>query len=137
MSTTLLAFAALDARIPRECRLLSLRQFERLVHIGVHEFEKQAAQRMWFDMDICVRLEDAPALQDDISHTLDYDFLRELVIQTTGDLHHELQETLCDALLHQLLTHPQVVAARVQTRKPDVYTDCHSVGTERVGHKVW
>jgi dihydroneopterin aldolase len=137
MSTTLLSFAALDARIPTECRLLSLRQFEHMVHIGVHAFEKKAAQRMWFEIDICVRLADAPAQQDNISQTLDYDFLRELVIQLTGDVHHELQETLCDALLNQLLAHPRVVAARVHTCKPDVYPDCLSVGTERVGHKTW
>lgn len=137
MSSTLLAFASLDARIPTHCRALSLSQFERMVRIGVHDFEKQAAQRMWFDIDIGVRLEDAPALQDNIAETLDYDFLRELVIQVTGDAHHELQETLCDALLQQLMAHPRVVVARVQTRKPDVYTDCFSIGTERVGYKAW
>ena len=63
--------------------------------------------------------------------------LRELVLQTTGEVHHELQETLCDALLNQLLLHPSIVAVRVQTRKPDVYADCSSVGTERIGHKPW
>ena len=137
MNPGLLSFAALDPRIPMHCRLLSLSQFECLVHIGVHDFEKKAAQRMWFDIDICVPLTAAPAAQDDISQTLNYDFLRELVLQTTGDVHHELQETLCDALLNHLLLHPQIVAARVQTRKPDVYKDCASVGTERVGFKTW
>lgn len=137
MNPGLLAFAALDARIPTQCRLLSLSQFEKLVHIGVHDFEKLAPQRMWFDIDICVRLTDAPAKQDDISQTLNYDFLRELVVQTIGEVHHELQETLCDSLLQQLLAHPLVVAARIQTRKPDVYPDCVSIGTERIGHKAW
>ena len=137
MNPSLLSFAALDPRIPMHCRLLSLSQFECLVHIGVHDFEKKAAQRMWFDIDICVPLTAAPAAQDNISQTLNYDFLRELVLQTTGDVHHELQETSCDALLNHLLLHPQIVAARVQTRKPDVYKDCASVGTERVGFKTW
>lgn len=137
MNPGLLHFAALDSRIPIECRLLSLSRFERAVHIGVHAFEKQGAQRMWFDIDICVRLAHAPALQDDISQTLDYDFLRELVIQTTGETHHELQETLCDMLLQALMQHPLIVAARVQTRKPDVYPDCASIGTERIGYKTW
>ncbi|MEY4676688.1 MAG: hypothetical protein RLZZ470_1195 [Pseudomonadota bacterium] len=137
MNSALLAFSALDPRLATECRLLSLSQFERLVHIGVHDFEKKSAQRMWFDFDICVRLVHAPAQQDDISQTLDYDFLRELVIQTTGDTHHELQETLCDAMLNSLMAHPLIVAARVQTRKPDVYADCASVGTERIAYKAW
>jgi dihydroneopterin aldolase len=120
-----------------DCRRLFLREHAIEVHIGVHDFEKKAAQRMWFDIDICVPLAAAPAAQDDISQTLNYDFLRELVLQTTGEVHHELQETLCDALLNQLLLHPSIVAVRVQTRKPDVYADCSSVGTERIGHKPW
>ena len=72
MNPGLLAFSVLDARIATQCRLLSLRQFECMVHIGVHDFEKQSAQRMWFDIDLCVRLADAPAAQDDISQTLNY-----------------------------------------------------------------
>jgi dihydroneopterin aldolase len=48
-----------------------------------------------------------------------------------------LQETLCDALLNNLLLHPQIVAVRIQTRKPDVYPDCAAVGTERIGYKPW
>ena len=137
MNAGLLTFSALDARIPTQCRLLSLSQFEQLVSIGVHDFEKLAPQRMWFDIDICVRLTDAPAAQDDISQTLNYDFLRELVVQTIGKEHHELQETLCDSLLRQVMAHPLVVAARIQTRKPDVYPDCVSIGTERIGYKAW
>jgi dihydroneopterin aldolase len=137
MNTGLLLFSALDGRIATQCRLLSLCQFECMVHIGVHDFEKKAAQRMWFDIDICVPLAAAPAHHDDISQTLNYDFLRELVLQTTGDQHHELQETLCDALLKNLLLHPQIVAVRIQTRKPDVYPDCAAVGTERIGYKPW
>jgi len=137
MNPGLLAFSVLDKRIATQCRLLSLHQFECMVHIGVHDFEKKSAQRMWFDIDLCVPLTDAPATRDDISQTLNYDFLREMVLQTTGEVHHELQETLCDTLLTELMRHPSIVAARVQTRKPDVYTDCASVGTERVGFKPW
>jgi dihydroneopterin aldolase len=137
MNSGLLAFSVMDSRLATQCRLLSLSQFECMVHIGVHDFEKKEAQRMWFDIDICVPLVAAPAQHDDISQTLDYDFLRELVIQTTGDVHHELQETLCDALLNKLMLHPSIVAARIQTRKPDVYADCAAVGTERVGLKNW
>jgi dihydroneopterin aldolase len=116
---------------------MSLRQFDLPVRIGVHDFERSAAQRMWFDVDICVRLEHAPATSDDISSTLNYDFLREMIQQTVGDAHHELQETLCDALFNQLMSHPQIMAARVNTSKPDVYPDCLSIGTERVGCKTW
>ena len=135
--SSLLDFACLDARLATHCRLMSLRQFDLPVRIGVHDFERSAAQRMWFDIDICVRLEDAPANSDDISSTLNYDFLREMIQNIVGVEHHELQETLCDALFHQLMSNPQIMAARVNTSKPDVYPDCLSIGTERVGCKTW
>lgn len=133
----LLAFAALDARLATECRLLSLRRHERQVHIGVHDFERQGPQRLWFDVDLCVRLDQAPAARDDIAQTLDYDFIRQRIEDVVGNRHHELQESLCDALLAQMLTRPEVQAARVATRKPDVYPDSASVGVERVGVKPW
>lgn len=137
MNSTLLAFAALDARLARECRLLSLRRHERAVRIGVHEFERRDPQRVWFDVDLCVRLDLASAARDDIDDTLDYDFVREVISVAVGERHHELQETLCDAVLAAVLHRPEVQAARVATRKPDVYADSASVGVERVAVKPW
>ena len=56
------------------------------------------AQRMWFDVDLCVKLAQAPADRDHISQTLDYDFVRVLIAREGRHQHHELQETLCDAI---------------------------------------
>ena len=137
MNSTLLAFAALDARLALECRLLSLRRHERAVRIGVHDFERHQPQRLWFDVDLCVRLRDAAAAHDHIAHTLDYDFVRDVIAAAVGQAHHELQETLCDAVLAAVLARPEVQAARVATRKPDVYADSASVGVERVAVKPW
>jgi len=103
----------------------------------VHGFERTAPQRMWFDVDLCVKLDAAPAHHDDISQTVDYDFIRDTITHAIGTRHHALQETLCDAILRALLARADVQAARVATRKPDVYRDCASVGTERVGLKPW
>ena len=137
MNSILLAFGALDARLATHCRALSLRRHELLVRIGVHAFERQAPQRLWFDVDLCVTLEAAPARQDDITQTVDYDFVRETIARQVGQCHHELQETLCDAIAQVLLTHPGVQALRVATRKPDVYPDSASVGVERICIKPW
>jgi dihydroneopterin aldolase len=92
---------------------------------------------MWFDVDLCVPLEQAPATSDRIAHTLDYDFMRQLIRETVGQTHHELQETLCDLLLARFMAHTSIQAVRVRTCKPDVYPDCQSVGIERVGIKPW
>ncbi len=137
MNSILIAFGALDARLATHCRLLSLRRHELQVRIGVHDFERAAPQRMWFDVDLCVKLDAAPAEHDDLSQTVDYDFIRDVIAHAVGTRHHALQETLCDAITQALLARPDVQAARVATRKPDVYRDCASVGTERVGLKPW
>jgi dihydroneopterin aldolase len=137
MNSILLAFGALDQRLATQCRALSLRQHEVAVRIGVHDFERTEAQRMWFDIDLCIKLNHAPAEEDHISQTVDYDFIREVVAGEVGHHHHELQETLCDAIAHALLQKPDVHAVRVATRKPDVYADCESVGVERVCIKPW
>ena len=137
MNSMLLAFGALDARLALDCRLLSLRRHELPVRIGVHGFERQGPQRLWFDVDLCVRLRDAAAAHDHIAHTLDYDFIRDVIAGAVGQAHHELQETLCDAVLAAVLRRPEVQAARVATRKPDVYADSASVGVERVAVKPW
>ena len=137
MNSVLLAFGALDARLAARCRLLSLRRHERPVRIGVHDFERAAPQRMWFDVDLCIRLDAAPAQRDDISQTVDYDFIRDVIAAAIGTRHHELQETLCDAIAQALLARADVQAVRVATRKPDVYPDCASVGVERVCLKPW
>ena len=130
MNSILLAFGALDARLATQCRALSLRRHEVPVRIGVHAHERQGAQRMWFDVDLCVKLAQAPADRDHISQTLDYDFVREVIAREVGGQHHELQETLCDDVADTLLTHPKVRAVRVSTEKPDVYPDCDAVGVE-------
>lgn len=137
MTAILLGFAALDPRLALECRALSLRRHEVPVRIGVHDFERQAPQRMWFDVDLCVPLAQAAAAHDDIAQTLDYDFIRTVIAQVVGDRHHELQETLCDGIAARLLANPAVQAVRVATRKPDVYPDSASIGVERIALKPW
>lgn len=137
MNSILLAFGAIDARLATHCRALSLRRHEVAVRIGVHAHEREAAQRMWFDVDLCVPLAHAPAATDDIAQTVDYDFIRDTVARAVGTRHHELQETLCDAIAHALLQKSEVQAVRVATRKPDVYPDSASVGVERVCIKPW
>jgi dihydroneopterin aldolase len=112
------------------CRRLFLRGLTRQVQIGVHNFERAAAQRIIFDIDLYVPLALSSPRRDHIDEVVDYDFVRETVSRLVATGHIDLQETLCDALLDALLAHPQVVAARVSTRKPDVYADCEAVGVE-------
>ncbi len=112
------------------CRKLFLRLHEVMVQIGVHEFEKTAPQRMWIDVDLYVPLAHTTPQNDHIAEVVDYDFVREVVAQRIARGHIELQETLCDDLVDELMRHPGVQAVRLSTCKPDVYPDCDAVGVE-------
>jgi dihydroneopterin aldolase len=111
-------------------RRLFLRGHEVLMHIGAHDFEKLAPQRVVFNVDLWVPLTASTPRQDDLTEVVDYDFVRRIIATLSHQSPIQLQETLCDAVLTALLSHPHVVAARVSTEKPDVYPDCEAVGVE-------
>lgn len=112
------------------CRRLFLRGLTVQARIGIHPHELQAAQRLIIDVDLYVSLAGTRVQDDQLSEVVDYDFVRTLVHSRVAQGHINLQETLCDDLLTRLLAHPGVLAARVATRKPDVYPDCEAVGVE-------
>nr|WP_315465541.1 dihydroneopterin aldolase [uncultured Rhodoferax sp.] len=113
-----------------ECRRLFLRDHVVQVHIGAHDFEKGVSQRLIFNVELFVPYESSTPVSDSLSEVVDYDFVRELIARRIARGHVELQETLCDELVQQLLAHPQVRAVRLSTQKPDVYPDCAGVGVE-------
>ena len=113
-----------------DCRRLYLRNFEVQANIGIHDFEKNGAQRVVINVDLFVPLTASTPRQDKIDEVLDYDFIHSTIRQRIGRGHINLQETLCDDVARVLLAHPQVRAARVSTEKPDVYPDCDAVGVE-------
>ena len=112
------------------CRRVFLRDYEVWINIGVHEFEKRAEQRVIINVDLYVPLAVSTPRSDELDEVVDYDFIRRTVAARLSKGHIHLQETLCDDILTQVLTHPKVHAARVSTAKPDVYPDCDAVGVE-------
>ena len=118
-----------------DCRRLFLHDYELPVQIGVHDFEKQAPQRMLINVDLYVPLAQSTPTHDTLDEVLDYDFIRRSIVERVSRGHIQLQETLADDLLQRMLAHPQVRAARVATAKPDVYPDCAAVGCEVFGMK--
>lgn len=113
-----------------DCRRVYLRNFELQANIGVHEFEKQGAQRIVVNIDLFVPLAATTPQRDKIDEVLDYDFIHATIRERIATGHINLQETLCDDLARVLLGHPLVRAVRVSTEKPDVYPDCDAVGVE-------
>ncbi len=119
-----------EAQLLRSCRKLFLRGHVLDVHIGIHDFEQGAPQRMRFDVDLYVPYAHSNPARDRIEDIVDYDFIRAIVRERTVAGHINLQETLCDHIADDLLLHPHVQAVRVATAKLDVYPDCEAVGVE-------
>ena len=119
-----------EAQLLRTCRKLFLRGHVLDVHIGIHDFEQGAAQRMRFDVELYVPYAQSDPSRDNIEDIVDYDFIRAVVRQRTAAGHTNLQETLCDHIAADLLNNPHVEAVRVATAKLDVYPDCEAVGVE-------
>ena len=111
-------------------RRLFLKDYEVYINIGVHDFEKRAEQRVIFNVEIYVPLELNTPKQDRLEEVLDYDFIRKTIVERVKRGHIHLQETLCDEIIAAILEHPNVMAVRVSTAKPDVYPDCEAVGVE-------
>jgi len=111
-------------------RRLFLRGLQVQARIGIHDFEQLAPQRLIIDVDLYVSLADTQAVNDQLAEVVDYDFVRQVVHQRVAQGHIGLQETLCDDIMAALMAHPGVQAAKVSTRKPDVYPDCEAVGVE-------
>ena len=113
-----------------DCRRLFLRNYEVLINIGVHEFEKKGEQRILINVDLFIPLAMSTPEHDQLQEVVDYDFIRSTIAKRMAQGHIHLQETLCDDVVKAMLAHPKVRAVRVSTEKPDVYPDCESVGVE-------
>ena len=113
-----------------DCRRLFLRDYEVMINLGVHEFEKKGEQRILINVDLFVPLAVSTPKEDQLHEVVDYDFIRSTIAKRMARGHIHLQETLCDDVVEAMLAHPKVRAVRVSTEKPDVYPDCKSVGVE-------
>lgn len=112
------------------CRRLFLRDHIVDMRIGAHDFEKGGTQRVVFNVELYVPFARSTPSRDRLDEVVNYDFVREVIARRAHSGHIELQETLCDELVAELLRHPGVQAVRLSTCKPDVYPDCAGVGVE-------
>jgi 7,8-dihydroneopterin aldolase/epimerase/oxygenase len=61
----------------RRHRRLFLQGLSVPVRIGIHDFELKAPQRIVFDIELFVPLDNTTPAQDHIQEVVDYDFVRE------------------------------------------------------------
>lgn len=117
----------LSARL-MNCRSICVKNFVSKVAIGVYEHEKIAPQTMVFNVTAYVNRVAATPKSDALNEVVDYDLVRNSIMQQLMGEHVHLQETLCDRIGDALLENPGIVAAYVRSEKTDIYPDCDAIG---------
>jgi dihydroneopterin aldolase len=115
-----------DNRLPITDRRFLLEGLDVMVRIGIYDAERLAPQRVIIDVELVLGADTEPQA-DNVNETLNYDLIRNTVMDIVGRQHFDLQETLARALFDKLAMLPDVTGLRVRTAKPDAYEDCKTI----------
>ncbi len=99
--------------------------------IGVHQFEREATQRVRINLDLAVREADISGqLDDDLANVVCYEELTKGVRAIVARDHVNLVETLAEDVATMCLSDMRVRSARIRVEKLDILEDALSVGVE-------
>ena len=112
-------------------RRVFLRDLVTLAHIGVYPHEEGVQQRVRVNIEFGVR--DEPGLEvgrDDLSRTVSYERVVQLVRRIIDAGHVRLVETLAERIAGGVLADGRIRVVRVRVEKLDVFAELDSVGVE-------
>ena len=107
-------------------RRFVISQINVICSIGIHDFERAKKQRITVDLEVLLSTDKEPQA-DTIEQALNYDTIREMVIEIATSRHFDLQETLARTIFDAVHALSTVDALMIRTAKPDVYEDVQSV----------
>ncbi len=107
-------------------RRFILQGMETQASIGIYDHERVTPQRIIIDAELCLYATAEP-LDDQIESTLNYDIIRETILDIVSAQHYDLQETLVRKLFDALQSLNGVRSLRVRSSKPDAYNDCEMI----------
>jgi len=113
-----------------QCRRIFLREWAVDANIGVYSAERQGTQQLVLNLDVFVALAASTPHRDELAEVLDYDKVRALVQRRIGIGHINLQETLVDGIVEELLRWPGVAAVRMSSEKTEIYASVAGIGVE-------
>ena len=114
-------------------RRVFLRDLVTLAHIGVYPHEEGTQQRVRVNIDFGVEDEatgQGGVGRDDLSRTVSYERVVQLVRRVIGEGHVRLVETLAERIAAGVLAEARVRVVRVRVEKLDVFAELDSVGVE-------
>jgi dihydroneopterin aldolase/2-amino-4-hydroxy-6-hydroxymethyldihydropteridine diphosphokinase len=90
---------------------------------GYYKEEHAKAQRFIVSVSVSCNIRDA-GTSDDLSETLNYEFIRKSVHDILMQSPHDLIESLAEEVAAAILVHSKVLSIEVDISKPDVWNDC-------------
>ncbi len=111
----------------RDVRMLFVRDLTVSARIGVHHQEQGRAQKI--RISLCTYMGPPYEWQDRLEDVLDYDRLRQGVLDILGEGHINLLETLGERIVQMCFRHAQVQGVHLQIAKLEAHRDCE-VGYE-------
>ena len=112
------------------CRRIFIRDWQVDANIGAYTAERQGTQQLVLNIDVYVALSASTPRRDELAEVLDYDDIRDVVRARLARGHVNLQETLVDDVVGELLRRPGVVAVRVVSEKTEIYASMAGIGVE-------
>ncbi len=104
------------------CRRLFLRNYEVQINIGVHDFEKKGEQRVLINVDLFMPLAESTPQGRQARGSGGLRLHARVPWRAAWPrATSTCRKPWCDDVATAMLTHPKVRAARVSTKKPDVY----------------
>ena len=113
----------------RQLDRLFVRDLVLACSIGVYDHEKEAPQRVRFNVDLRVR-RSSRAIGDDLANVLSYDDVIHGIRDLTAERHFNLVETLAEAVATLCLANQRVARVQVKIEKLDVHPEAAAVGVE-------
>ena len=107
-------------------RRFFVRDIETDCSIGIHDFERAAKQRILVNVEVVLDSDLEPQ-SDNVKDALDYDMIRDSVLEIINSRHFDLQETLARTIFDKMMSLPSVTQVCIRTAKPDFYPDCSEV----------
>lgn len=111
----------------RDVRALFLRDLRVSARIGVNHQEQGRTQQL--RINLCAYLRPPFDWGDQLEHVLDYDRLRQGILDIIGQGHINLLETLGERIVQMCFSQPQVHGVHLQIAKLEAHGDCE-VGYE-------
>ena len=113
----------------RQLDRLFVRDLVLACSIGVYDHEKEAPQRVRFNVDLWVR-RSSVAIGDDLANVLSYDDVIHGIRDLTAERHFNLVETLAEEVATLCLVNQRVARVQVKIEKLDVHPEAAAVGVE-------